>query len=558
MNFIKIYADGFHDHWDLTAMTDYATGRTVTYGNLVERIHRMHLLLEELDVSKGARVAVVGRNSIEWIYAYMGVITQGATAVTLPPLGETSELLSYLADAEVEYLFVDRDIVGADGFDIASVPMLKAVISIDTRTLLAARPEYAERISNVLASLDDLFAAAYPYGFKREHAVVPPLAPDDVVAIFFTSGTVRRPRGVMLMADNLEGNIIHGMKINLFPPGSDAVTATTLGTVWGTVFNVLVPLASGAHLIITDRVNDPAALADVFMRYKPDRLMLSTFALARFYDYARRVNASSELVRLTRRLPGGSWIENVRLRRTINRLLGGRYREIMIGYTPMGQTLSYRLRRAGVRFTVIYGLTECGGLVSYSPYSSYRSGTAGHIISGLLRCRVRPIDYKGLPPGAGELEVKGMTVMKGYIGPGETPEIPLTGDGWLQTDDICTITSHGDITVVGRKSTLIHLDRGVVSPERLQTILYENPEIAECVVMGCDGRVKVMVYPDYKELARRHGDQDVESVIRGVVSDVNRTLSFIERIDDIEIAKETLHLSFKKTVARYYYCPTDY
>ncbi len=554
MNFLKIFSDGFQDNWDYPALTDLDSGLTLTYGGLASRIQRMHMLLEALGVRPGARVAVVGRNSIDWITDYIGTITYGATVVTLPPAYDSQELISLLAEVGTEYLFIAPELYDKDKVDLSFSPMIRLVISIDTMQVLARRPGAVNNPEMIIAGIDQEFVSLYPYGFTPDCTTAPVVAPDSVVAVFFTSGTTRRPQPVMLMADNLEGNIIYGIKTALHPRHSSAVTSTSLGTVWGTIFNLLVPLSSGAHLSVFADVKNPAAQAKAFMKAKPRRIMISSLVMSRFYDYALKMHQGKRSMRWLSALPGGDKMSAGLMRLTIGRLLGGNCQELVIGYTQLGPSLSYRLRQAGVHFTVVYGLTECGGLVGYVPASNYRVGTSGRTINSLVKCRVRPVDYKGLPEKAGELEVKGMTVMKGYAGDGSHASI--TSDGWLSTGDIATIGKDGDLTILGRTDTLIHLDRGVVAPEHLQTILYEMPQVAHAIVVSCDGKLKAIIHPDHDAINEMYspGEVDVERVIHSAVAEVNRTLSFIERIDEIEVSHEPLKLTCKGTVARYHYC----
>lgn len=556
MNFLKIFSDGFQDNWDNSALTDLDKGLTLSYGDLASCIQRMHMLLEALGVRQGTRIAVVGRNSIDWITCYLGAITYGATVITMPPFYDGDEMISLLADVGTEYLFIDRGMYDTANVNLSFLPMIKFVVSIDTMHVLACRHGAVKNAEMILSGIDQEFVNMYPYGFTPDCATAPVLSPDSVVAIFFTSGTMGRPRPVMLMADNLEGNIIYGIKAALHPRHSSAVTSTTLGTVWGTIFNLLVPLSSGAHLSVFSDVKNPAAMVRAFMQAKPRRLMISTLVMSRFYDYVWQVHRNKRTMRWLSAIPGGNKMVARLMRLTMGRMLGGRCQEVIVGYTKTGPSLSYRLRQAGVHFTVVYGLTECGGLVGYVPASNYRVGTSGRTLGSLVRCRIRPVDYKGLPEKAGVLEVKGMTVMKGYAGEGDMAHAPLTSDGWLSTGDIATISHDGDLTIIGRIDTLIHLDRGVVVPEHLQSILYEMPQVAHAIVVGRAGKLTAIIHPDYDAINEMYspGVIDVDRLIHSVIAEVNRTTSLIEHIDEVEVSHEPLKLTCKGTVARYHYC----
>ena len=78
-NFIKLYEKSFIENWDLPALTDYPTGRTLTYGDMAERIAKLHLVFRSIGLAEGDKVAVCGSDSIEWVTAYMATVTFGPT-----------------------------------------------------------------------------------------------------------------------------------------------------------------------------------------------------------------------------------------------------------------------------------------------------------------------------------------------------------------------------------------------------------------------------------------------------------------------------------------------
>lgn len=553
MNFLKIFSDAFQDNWDNPALSDLGSGLSLSYGSLAARMQRVHMLLDSIGARIGSRVAVVGGNSVNWVTAYMGSLTYGATVVTMPACYPVERTLEMLAPTDVEFLFIDRDMVADANPDYSLAPKIKLVISMDTATVLARRPGAVDNPQARLDGLDRAFIAMYPYGFAPADAKAPVIPGDAVSAIFYTSGTTGEPKAVMLMADNLEGNIIYGIKTSLHPRHSNAVSSTTMGTVWGTIFDMLVPLASGASLTVLKDVKNPEALARAFAAVHPGRIMMSALTMEAFYNIILRENSRRGIVRWLSRMPGPGTITRSILRRTVNRMLGGRCQEVLVGNTALGASLAYKLRRAGMKVTVVYGLTECGGLVGYIPNGQYLPGTAGRAIKSLLKCRLRPYALTGSPDDTGVLEVRGMTVMKGYAGNPDATAAVTTPDGWLSTGDIATISPEGDITILGRVDSLITLDRGTVAPEHIETMLYAAPEVTHAIVVERDNKLHAIIQPCTEAIGRLHPGGDVEQTIRGVVADVNRMTSLVEHIDSFEIADTPLLLTAKGTVARHLY-----
>ncbi|MDE6339954.1 MAG: AMP-binding protein, partial [Muribaculaceae bacterium] len=82
-NFIKIYENSFIENWDLPALTNYVTGKTQTYKDLAEAIAMIHLFYESVGIKQGAKIALCGKDSPEWVMVYMATVTYGAVIVPI-------------------------------------------------------------------------------------------------------------------------------------------------------------------------------------------------------------------------------------------------------------------------------------------------------------------------------------------------------------------------------------------------------------------------------------------------------------------------------------------
>ncbi len=552
MNFLKIYSDRFQDVWEWPAITCYETGLTLSYGGLAARMMRVHILLEEIGVVQGSRVAVVGRNTIDWVTIYMAGLTYGATMVTLPTTLPTDEVIHLLGDVNAEFLFIDADIFpGPDC--LRSMPSMQLVISTDTQHVLARRFYGVADPEGILKSLDTQFINRFPYGFLPQHAVSPEVAPDAVLAIFFTAGTTGRPRGVMLMADNLEGNIIHGIKNSVLPRGTKSLLATNLGNVWTTVYNLLVPLASGAHIILFKDVTDTGVLIEVLQKVRPNRLLLTPHKVGWLYNAACERLKNNKFYRL---IDGKSTLlplKQLAIRHAFNKITGGHCQELSVFSYPLGPTLARNLLSAGIRYNQSYGLAECGGLISYSSSADFVPGTSGRVLRNTVKCRLRPIEIEGLPEDAGILEVCGMTVMKGYVND-ELNKDAFTLDNWFCTGDIATINSRSELTILGRIDTLIKRGGYVIIPEQLALILMDQPYVKLAAIVMRDNKLTAVVQPDLERIHAEQGEHaNVESIIKNAISDINRITALHERIENVEVLDKPIHNTIKHTAARYRY-----
>jgi len=547
MNFLKIFCDSFIDNWDNPAITSYSAGLTLTYGGLGARIERVNRLFEMFNVNAGTHIAVVGNNSIDWITNYIAAMIYGAVVVTVQVTYDSDDMFSLLASADTEILFIDPEFMPRH-FDLSEMPSLKLVISQDTQTVLMSRNELYPNSQLLLDSLDQNFVNLFPSGFMPSDISVPKRRPESPAAIFFTAGTTGAPKPVMLTSDNMEGNIIYGMKASLFPHGSHTLTTSSVGNVWGTIYNVIVPLASGAHITVFNEFYNPPALVKALKRVKPRRIILSPRQLRAIYTLIENTYRAGGLYRLLKSIPFGDSLVQIGMRRVFNRAMGGNCREVVVGSANIGRKLRTKLNRAGIKYTVSYGLVECGGLACYVPYGEFDPETVGRPIRSVLKCRLRPLEIDGLPEGVGILELSGMTVMKCYCNDPESTREAFAQDGWLSTRDLAMIDDDGQVIIIGCLDTIIHRPGGTIVPERLEATLLDIPGIHQAVVVDREGVTTAIIVPDVDSIAG-----DPELTLRGIVESVNARIPAFARIEDIVISMSPLDITLKGTVARYKY-----
>ena len=135
-----IFANSFRDNFDLPCLTDYVTKETLTYGDFARRIARIHMLFAQCGIQPGDKVALLGKNNINWITAFIGTITYGA--VVVPILNEFNPIdaqhivnhsdcvLQFVAESTWDHLEFD------------DMPEVRAVLSLDSRKALAEREGY--------------------------------------------------------------------------------------------------------------------------------------------------------------------------------------------------------------------------------------------------------------------------------------------------------------------------------------------------------------------------------------------------------------------------------
>lgn len=107
---LATYQRSFADNFPLPALSDFSTGKTYTYGDLAKRIARVHLFFEAAGIRPGDKVALLGKNTIRWIYLYMATLTYGATVVPILSEFNPVDAAHIIDHSDSKLLFVSDSI----------------------------------------------------------------------------------------------------------------------------------------------------------------------------------------------------------------------------------------------------------------------------------------------------------------------------------------------------------------------------------------------------------------------------------------------------------------
>ncbi|MFQ5804659.1 MAG: AMP-binding protein [Candidatus Methylomirabilales bacterium] len=427
--------------------------RTATFGELNARCAGIALRLAELDVQPGQRVALIGQNSIEYIAAFFGVLRAGGVIVPFSPAYSAREVSAQLRDCEPSAAIVDGDLmesfVGAGG---DSIPAEKR-ICIGTSSGLSACSAQAGNPGPFLADFDTSPGRAVR---------LPPVAPDDLAVIAYSSGTTGVPKGAMLSHRNLVTNLVQFRC-------QDPVPITHADTflnhlpffhIYG--MNVLMAeaIAVGATQVIMSRF-DPEELVGLIARHRATLLFTVPPVL----------------------------LALVHLPRLSDRELSS-LRYVNSGAAPLPPEVAREFRTlTGIPVKQGYGLTETSPAINTDFYARAELESVG---PPLADTEERVLDLqdpeKVLGPGEeGELVVRGPQVMQGYW---RDPELTgqVLNNGWFHTGDLARMDERGYVFIVGRTKEMIKYKGYTVAPAELEALLLEHPQVKDCAVVGVGDR----------------------------------------------------------------------
>ncbi len=553
---LTIYANSFASNFTLPALTDYG-GRTMTYGRLAKRIARLHLFYQQAGIRPGDKVALMGRNSVNWIITFMGTITYGAVIVPILSEFNPADAVNIINHSDANIIFINEGIWEKMSLD--ELPEISCVVSLETRKVITERPIGKTKggkdklPSQIIHNLTRSFNRRYPDGFTAEDIRYTPRHDDDTAVINYTSGTTGFSKGVMLTYRNLWGNVVFGIRSRLHYEGSRALAFLPLAHAYGCTFDMLVPMATGTHVTVLGRQPTPQLLLTAMRKIKPSLVVCVPLILEKIYKKVILPMISKPSIRWVLSVPMLDKAIYSRIRAKLVAAFGGHFEEVIVGGAPLNPEVEAFLLRIHFPFTVGYGMTECAPLISYSPWRRFAPGSAGRTLRGLMTGKI--LRKEGEP--LGEIMVKGVNVMKGYYKNPEATAAVLEEDGWLHTGDMGTLgePDHRTVYIRGRYKTMILSATGQnIYPEEIEAKLNNMPFVNESIVVERGGGLVALIYPDTESATAEGIDSDALAlVMEDNRNELNKLVAPYERITAVELVDQPFAKTPKHSIKRFMY-----
>lgn len=549
-NLLDIYAASFRDNWNLPALTDYTTGDTMTYADFARRIARTHVFFEECGVKRGDKIAVIGKNTMSWVTIYFAAITYGAVIVPILADFNPQDAQHIIHHSDSVMLFLQKSTW--ENFDHEAMDNVRVIMSLDDAELLAEHPANSGRAEKALANVSKKFRKKYPSGFTPADVEYPRVRPDDVAEINYTSGTTGFSKGVMLTYNNLCGNVVFGLRSKLHYRGSRALAFLPLAHAYGCAFDMLVPLAAGTHVTLFSKLPTPKLLLKALAEVKPNLVLVVPLILEKIYRKQLLPVISKPSMRRLMRIPLLNKGVYARIRQKLVEAFGGEFYEVIVGGAPLNPEVEAFLYKIRFPFTVGYGMTECGPLISYTDWKEFIPTSSGRVLKGIMHVKVLSPDQQRIP---GEICVKGENVMKGYYKNRKATEAVLDKDGWLHTGDMGTLDFDDTIFIKGRSKTMILSASGQnIYPEEIEAKLNNMPYVAESLVVERGKGLVALVYPDYESMdAAGVTNEMLPAIMEETRTKLNSLLGAYEKIDAIQLRPTEFEKTPKKSIKRYLY-----
>lgn len=547
-NFIKLYEHSFRDNWDLPCYADYGTNISFTYGEVAKEIAKLHLLFEHCKLRRGDKIALIGKNNTHWCIAYMATITYGAIIVPILQDFSPNDVHHIVSHSESTFLFTSDSIW--ETLEEDKLGNLRGVFSLTDFRCLSQRD--GETLVKFMVNMDETFARTYPNGFSAKDIIYTDLSNKKVMLLNYTSGTTGFSKGVMLTGNNLAGNVTFGIRTELLKKGDRVLSFLPLAHAYGCAFDFLTATAVGTFVTLLGKVPSPKIITKAFEEVKPSIIITVPLVIEKIYSNVIQPLLNKRGMKWALSIPVLDSQIYAQIRKKLIDALGGRFKEIIIGGAAMNPEVEAFFYKIKFPFTIGYGMTECGPLISYSAWDEFIPGSSGKILD-IMEARI----YKEKPTDLlGEIQVRGENVMTGYYKNPEATSEVFSEDGWLKTGDLGTIDENNNIFIRGRSKTMILSSSGQnIFPEEIETRLNNMPFVVESIVVERNNKLVALVYADYEALESLGLDKEssLKTIMDENLKNLNAIVANYERVSQIQLYPTEFEKTPKRSIKRYLY-----
>jgi long-chain acyl-CoA synthetase len=551
----KLFVRKAREHGERVAIREKEFGiwRPITWAAYLENVRRFALGLSALGLRSGDKVAMIGDNRPEGLFAEMAALCAGGVAVWLFQDALLEEVQYIVDHCDARFLVVE----GQEEVDKALAikdrcPKLERIIWDDAKGMRGYQDPTlipfteVQRLGRELAHRET----------GRFDAMVGQGRGDDVCLLFYTSGTTAKPKGALLTHTNMLKMGQNLMRVDPYQPSDDFVSFLPMAWIGEQMMSISCGLMAGFTLNFPE---EPETVLTNLREIAPHTI----FSSARFYeqmvrtvqvkylDASRMKRKTYEMAldvgyRLADRKLGkqpapwalralGRLAEQAVHRKLRDHLGLSRIRNAYSGGSALGPDYFRFFHAIGVNLKQIYGQTEIAGISVVHRSDDIKCDTVGKPIPE-TEVRITP---------EGEILSRSPSVFKGYYKDPEATAKALR-DGWLYSGDSGFLDPDGHLVFFDRTKDVFTLNDGSrFSPMFLESRLKFSPYVKDAWVLGhqrpfaaavicIDGRVvgkwaedNHIAYTSYQELSQ---NLQVHALIRSEIRRANAQLPAAARV----------------------------
>ena len=441
-------------------------GKSITFAELEKASAAFGAFLQGRGLKKGARVALMMPNILQYPVCLFGVLRAGFTVVNTNPLYTPRELEHQLTDSGAEMIVVVENFAHTLQ-EVVGRTAVKQVIVTSIGEMLGWKGPLVDFVLRHVKKMippwslpgSMRLSEALAEGRRRKLEHVP-ITHQDIAFLQYTGGTTGVAKGAMLLHRNIVANLLQaGAWVKPFLGNERHIILTPLPLyhIFSLTANCLVFMTLGAeNVLITNPRDIPGFVKEMSKHRFTAFTGVNTLfnALLNNADFAKLDFSSLQMT-----LGGGMAVQKV---------VAERWKQV-----------------TGVPLIEAYGLTETSPAATMNPLDLPEYNGAIGLPVPSTDLVLRDDAGRDVPLGTpGEICIKGPQVMAGYWQrPDETAKV-IDANGWLATGDIGVMDDRGFVRIVDRKKDMILVSGFNVYPNEIEAVVVTHPGVLECAAIG--------------------------------------------------------------------------
>ncbi len=548
--FLGLIESSIKENWDLPVFSDY-DGPTFHFKDLARRIEKFHIILEHAGIKKGDKVAIIGRNSSNWAICFFATLAYGAVAVPILHEFKPDNIHHIVNHSEAKVVLVASS--NWENMNEAMMPNVKLFMLLDNFSVINA---HNKDVFKVRERINEYFGKKFPRSFWAEDVKYHIEKPEELAVLNYTSGTTSFSKGVMLPYRSLWSNTkFAGENLPFVQPGDNIVCMLPMAHMYGLAFEVLNSVHKGCHIHFLTRMPSPKIIGEAFAKYRPTLILAVPLIIEKIIKNKVFPELEKPLIKLLLKVPYLDQQVRKKIAKKLEDSFGGNFGEIVIGGAAINKEVESFLKSIHFRYTVGYGMTECGPLISYEQWDTFKEGSVGRAVD---RMTIK-IDSHNPQEEVGEILVKGTNVMLGYYKNPEATHAVMLPDGWMRTGDLGTIDADGFLFIRGRSKNMILSSNGQnIYPEEIEDRLNNMLYVSESIIVSQNGKLMALIYPDWEQLDKAGIQHDqITELMQQNIDQLNQDMPVYSKIGGFRLYHEEFEKTPKRSIKRYLYQPVD-
>ncbi len=528
-----------HHGADPAYFSEQASGwLSIDWHSYHQQVRAFAKALAAVNVSFGAKVAILGGNRLEWVISCLGAQYAGCTSVGIYSSSSPDEL-SYVVDhSDAQVLVVEN----LKCYHKQVGPQLEKLSKVSVIVLMSEEAVCEPRMlrfSDFLARGSHLSDIELD---ERQEKV----RPIDVATLIYTSGTTGNPKAVMLSHESIAWTVRTVVQAWRCGPHDKALSYLPLAHVAEQMFSCYAPIDCGIQSYF-------AASLDSFKSKLKEVEPTVFFGVPRVYEkiyegiksafdeqgavskkvlsYCAKVSQDYFRARLIGKMPS-LWnniqynIAHKKIFQSIKNKIGlGKARLCMVGAAPISKDILNFFCGIDIPIYELYGQSENSGPATICLPGQAKIGSTGKA----LPCSQVAIAHDG------EVMIKGPHVFLGYYKDDSATKEALK-DGWLYSGDIGSIDKDGFLFITDRKKDILITAGGKnISPQNIEAMLKQLPYVQSAVVVGDSKKYLVALLSPDQERIDGKSDDAIKREINKELDKLNQKLASVEQIKKFKL-----------------------